>query len=289
VAGRKKKKRKGVTSVPLPIPKGPERVFQRQLRAVANATAGIINAHLNGDHIENPMGLLRTIESYSAGLLPWGTRVVNRMLEDMNLAHASAWSKIDRVVGARMRIVRSPADVSALARQVRAATVARIVNIPTEGLTRTQAEIARLADIGLEASLRGERATEVVLKNGFVSSATTSYAGQVSRTAVAAANASVVQMQAETVGADSYVWTAVMDSVTRPSHALLDQTVQKYSDPPQVGDGSKEMPDEGRHGPGEYYGCRCYAAILLPSDDAFDPNSPEERAYQQASRATRNE
>lgn len=74
---------------------------------------------------------------------------------------------------------------------------------------------------------------------------------RLARDQVSKYNGALAEAQQKAVGVESYQWRAVGDARTRPEHAALDMTVQRWDSPPSIGH------------PGEPILCRCSACAII--------------------------
>lgn len=84
----------------------------------------------------------------------------------------------------------------------------------------------------------------------------------IARTETAKTQASIVQIRAQKVGLNYYVWQTSQDQRVRSSHKHMQGVICSYASPPspEALDGE---PSVGYYGPGEIWNCRCFASVLI--------------------------
>lgn len=240
-------------------PKAAERRFVSQLRKVARIVSGIIDPHVDGAQLHNEAAMVKALRAYSEALGPWADRVVSAMLGHVERDNLKAWTKISEAMGKELKSTWSNSQVGKVATALHRDQVDKIKTLPLDAAERAQS-LARAGQVG------GTRATQVAEALANTEQVTGSAAVRLARTEVAKASAALTQARAAAVGVDNYVWRTALDGDVRPSHAEMEGQVCSFSDPPEVG-------DEGAHGPGEIYNCRCYAEPIVPGDGHDDdPN-----------------
>lgn len=225
-----------------------------KLRRIAKIVGGIVEPHVDGALLHNEVAMVEALRSYSEVLRPWASRVVTSMLKDVIRRNTDAWEARTAVIGSELRSMLTETNVGRVAQALHDRQVTLITSLPVDAGARAQA-LAR------EAMLNSTRASETAQALARTEQVTASRATLIARTETAKANAAVTQARAEAVGVTHYFWRTMGDADVRESHAELDGEVFAFDDPPEVG-------DEGAHGPGEVYNCRCYAEpIIGPVDE----------------------
>lgn len=241
-------------------PRGLEAQFRAKLRQVARFIGQIVAQHHDGrGGLLDPTSMLRTLGAYREVLTPWANRLVGQTLARVDTNNLRNWASLSSAIGQELRgpVARTKAGI--LMRQLQADQVQLITSLPTDAGTRAQA-IAR------KALLEGDRASaiqEAVLALDRTGAVTEARATLIARTEIAKAASALTQSRARQAGVESYIWRTMQDEAVRLSHSDLEGTVHRWDDPPQVGDGSKDRPDEGRHHPGEFPNCRCYPEPIV--------------------------
>lgn len=172
------------------------------------------------------------------------------MLGDVNRKDEAAWHELGTAISQQLHrdIRRSP--VGAVLKRRLDEQVELITSIPREAGER----VHKLTLRSLET---GERARETAEEIRRSTEVTKSRATLIARTEVSRTAAALVQARAESAGSTHYIWRTANDSAVRKQHKRLEGLVFAWDNPP-------EIEDEGRHGPGEIWNCRCYAEPILP-------------------------
>jgi SPP1 gp7 family putative phage head morphogenesis protein len=163
--------------------------------------------------------------------------------------------EIQRVIGIAIR--EADPGVAAFIDNWRAINVSRIKSLAGRELV----EISQLLERAEPSGLRVEVLRKQIEERFAV---TRSKADLLARDQTLTLNSQITRQRQTNVGIESYIWTTSGDDRVRgldpndsTDHASLDGTVQRWDNPPDVGDGR-------RLHPGEDYQCRCTAFPVLP-------------------------
>ncbi len=229
-----------------------EKKLYVQLRKVARIVGGIIESHVEGERILNPGAMATALEAYSASLGPWGETITGKIMDGLKAGNARAWASASARLGRELRSELANSVVGAVARNLQRDQVELIKSLPLEAGLRAQ-------NLAQEAMVTGERADVIAKKLAETEKVTVGRARNIARTEIAKANSAMTTARAQYVGATHYYWRTAGDEAVRESHAELDGQIFRFDDPP-------EIDDEGAHGPGEVYNCRCYAEPIIEGD-----------------------
>jgi SPP1 gp7 family putative phage head morphogenesis protein len=163
-------------------------------------------------------------------------------------------------MSAALRAELASAPIGEALERLLALQVGLITSLPTDAAERVQEastaallSSARYAERTPEVEAALERAhpnaTEAWLRNR---------ATLIARTETARSASVLVQARAEHIGAESYTWKTASDWKVRPSHRKLNNTVQRWDNPPL-----SDPPDYHAH-PGQIFNCRCVSLPILP-------------------------
>jgi SPP1 gp7 family putative phage head morphogenesis protein len=245
-----------------------EREFARSLQKIARAAAGIVDSHIDGVEIKNPMEMQRQLEQYSARLEPWARRQSAKLLSTVSNSNLQAYEKKIKTVvkdAARKQSNASKAlirelqsgETGLMAMTLMTEQVNLIKSIPIEAGLRAQ-EIAYKAAvegrrIQPDASLIDQLQEEL----GMTEEVAVNRARLIARTETARANASINQARAMKVGSNQYRWHNSGDSAVRHSHKVykgkpLQGRIFSWDSPPTLDDGMTGHP-------GTFPNCRCFA------------------------------
>ena len=230
-----------------------ERRFGVELRKVARVIGAMLNAHIDGPTIRDQKKLAEALAAYSDALGPWAERVVGNLLKDVSRSNRKAWESRAARIGGQMKNMMSETAIGSVVQLLHRRQVELIKSLPLEAGLRAQ----KLAQ---EAAIGGRRADEVAAELMRTEQVTASRATLIARTEIAKANAAITQARAQYVGATHYIWRTAEDGDVRESHAEMNGKVFRFDDPPYV-------EGEGKHGPGEFPNCRCYAEPIIPGTE----------------------
>jgi len=226
-------------------PKSAEMDFKKQLVRLAKTVGAIIQTYSVDGKIADPNGMVLALRQYSQTVGVWAKSLTASMIERVSKNNLRSWSSIS--IDLRKTIEQTPIGLTAQALQQE--QVALIQSIPIEAAERAQ-------KLALEAVISGDRAEEIAQELMRTTQVTESRAKLIARTEVARTNAAITQARSQYVGATHYIWRTARDASVRDAHKKLEGKVFAFNDPP-------EIPNEGRHGPGEYPNCRCYAEPII--------------------------
>lgn len=227
-----------------------ERYYANRLRAIARNIGHLINAFTPGDVSQLPE-MLEMLDRYSYIIEPWARATASRMLAEVTRRDATAWFRVSRAIGRNLRILIETAPMGATIRQLLDDQVELITSLPTEAGRRVQ----EYTQDFVAGGRRYDELVDLVRDSGNV---TVSRATLIARTETAKCQSAIVQVRAEHIGADQYIWHTVRDAAVRREHRRLEGTVQRWDDPPVA------EANGARHHPGNFPNCRCYAEPIIP-------------------------
>lgn len=198
----------------------------------------------------NAPSIARLLAAYAEALRPWARRIASKMLRDIDRRDQAAWSELGSAISSQLHRDIRRTDVGRRLRERLTDQVELITSIPRDAGERVH-------KLTLRALETGERAREAAREIRRSTEVTESRATLIARTEVARTAAALTQARAESAGSTHYIWRTANDSAVREQHKKLEGRVFAWNDPP-------EIKEEGRHGPGEIWNCRCYAEPILP-------------------------
>lgn len=239
--------------------------YARQLRQLARQVARIVENFAPQDPTEpySTAALARIREAlaaYAKAIAPWARAATTRMITEVNRRDRSAWERYTRGMGLALRKELAGAPIGEATRALLDEQVDLITSLPIEAAQRVHEKTLegitlgtrypeRVAEIEAALAEAHPRATEQWLLNR---------ATLIARTETARTASVLMEIRAKHVGSESYVWKTAGDWKVRPSHKLLNGTVQRWDDPPL-----SDPPDHHSH-PGQIWNCRCVALPVLP-------------------------
>lgn len=237
-----------------------ETQFYRQLRKVARAAGGIVDAHVNGHEVENGDKMMEQLRAYAKVLGPWAQKQSAKLLDQVANKNKRAYEQKSKVMGAALRAGVAETDVGRLSVAMMAEQVALIQSIPIEAGQRAQ-------KLALDAFYDGSRADEIAKELLRTTDVTESRALLIARTETARANASITQARAAGIGVKGYYWRTTMDGAERDSHADMNGLFVEYAKEPTLDDGTTGHA-------GTFPNCRCWQDVvfdvsLVPKNKIF--------------------
>lgn len=240
--------------------KSAESAFYRSLKKVAKTAGHIVESHVTGVHLSNPIEMQKALQDYADLITPWATRQSAKLLDQVQKSNTRAIKNngVKLVVGLNEQL-SDKNFIGALARSLMDEQVALIRSIPIEAGLRAQ-------NIAFEALIHGRRAEpdqdtidELQKQLGLSTEVATSRAKLIAVTETARANASITQARAVSVGADAYEWVTTMDGAERESHAQMNGKIIRYDSPPRLSDGTVGHA-------GTFPRCRCWQSPIFSEE-----------------------
>jgi len=206
-----------------------ESAYAQQLRRVARAVGDIIRGVAPDGVLDEgaERSILDLLEQYAELLTPWAERVGQRMIEDVAVRNFQAWMAVSREIGVALRREIETAPTGEEMRAALAQQVSLITSLPRDAAERVH-------HLTTEARFSGRRAesiAEEILATGDV---TRSRANTIARTEVGRTGTELLKARSLHIGAETYIWTAVMDVDTRKDHARLHGKLIRWDRPPIV-------------------------------------------------------
>jgi SPP1 gp7 family putative phage head morphogenesis protein len=229
-----------------------EAQYRRQLGPIARTIGQVIGSYGPEVLIADPgavAALMRELSVYAEMLGPWGRRIAERMVADVERRNLRAWKShsadISRLL--RREILETP--VGGVYQNLVEAQVGLIKGLPIDAGERIQ-------HLTVEAMLNGSRASEIakeIMRSGEVSA---SSAARLARTQVGTSSTALVEARAVAVGSPGYIWRTSRDGSVRESHRRMEGKFVPWAQRPEL---------EGRRvHAGEDYNCRCHPEPVLP-------------------------
>jgi SPP1 gp7 family putative phage head morphogenesis protein len=229
-----------------------EREFARRLSGLARHVGDLARAFAPSEP-EAMVLLEEALARYAGVIRPWARATAARMLADVARRDEAAWNEIARGMSRDLRAEIQGAPTGELLRGLLDEQVELITSLPLEAARRVHEWTLR----GLERAERPEVVAAEIMRTGEV---TRSRAMLIATTEVATTASKLVEARATWVGSEGYIWTAVMDSDTRPLHRKLHGTFQRWDSPPVAGSRG------ARAHAGQIYRCRCFPDPVIPEE-----------------------
>ena len=242
-----------------------ERSFGAALRGYARQITHIIGYHATTGETpivppEKMPELSEALRRYSAGTIPWARATVGRMISEVNRRSLTAWRTLSGQMSVALRKELNSAPIGEAVAGLLTEQVELITSLPIEAARRVQEQTQEALLVG---SRYPERVAEIEQALAEAHPTATGIwlakrADLIAVTETARSASVLVQARATHIGADKYIWKAVMDWKTRPTHRELNGSVQEWSNPPL-----SDLPDYHSH-PGQIFRCRCVALPIIP-------------------------
>lgn len=237
---------------PFETPKGIEKEYGRKLRGIARNIFRIVNRFFdrkNADASE----VVTNLNLYGEKVAEWAETSVELVAKRMISNSKRDWNRVSKNMSkaARFAMQKDGSPIDAAQRWMNE-QVDLIQSLPREAAERAQ-------QLAFDAVTKGERFETIEKQIKRLGEITDNRAKLIARTEVARANSLINNARAQSIGVQRYIWRTMEDEAVRSSHKHLDGLTFEYSNPP-------EIPGEGRHGPGEFCNCRCYAEPVIPEE-----------------------
>ena len=226
-----------------------EAQYAARLRQIAKHIGDIVRG-FDPRSFEGNLWIRVALEKYAQTIEPWARAVGARMVAEVAHSERRAWLSRSVEIGRALHREIETTPIGEIVRQRLADQVTLIKSIPLEAAERVHA-------LTLEGIANGTRASEIaedIMRQGEVSK---SRANLIARTEVGCTSAELTRARALHVGSTHFIWRAVMDADTRPSHRKLNGKAFAWDDPPEC--------DPGHHAlPGAIWNCRCWSEPIIP-------------------------
>ena len=221
--------------------------FEHDLKRVSVQVGKIINSHkLNGHN--DVMPLITKLLAYRERLGDFATEVAKKFVKKIAVTNAREWQAQSRLIGKKLEHDVQTDKIQALLAQIEAQTRFYVQKLPEDA-------VEKVREYSIDAYLRGERWETVQDKILKIPGMNYRHAKLVARTEGAIAASQITMARAQAIGCTHFIWRAVLDNRTRPSHRAMNGKVCEYLDPPIV-EGQPLIP-------GQIYNCRCHAEPII--------------------------
>lgn len=232
-----------------------EKQFARSLRALARRLGELTDQMVNPrDIVGSTTRLKNLLQNYGQAIRPWAHETAQRMVLDVQRRDETFWAERSKEMSRDLvkEIQNAPTGAALRERVMEAATL--ITSMPLEAAQR----IEQLTVKALTDSSRADEVVKAILRTGHV---TKSRANLIARTEVARTSSLLVQVRAEHVGSEGYIWRTAGDIDVRKEHRHLAGKFIKWSEPPIAGTNGM------RYHAGQGPNCRCWSEIVIPGEE----------------------
>lgn len=237
-----------------------EREFYRSLKKVAQNAGHIVESHAEGANLRDQKKMQKALDDYAKLIEPWATVQATKLLENVQKSNRRAYERHSKIMNKMMKenVAKSKTGQAALA--LLNEQVVLITSIPREAGLRAQ-------KIAYDNFINGSRAEpdpqivrQLKIDMDMSTKAAVNRAKLIARTETAKANQAFVQVRAEAIGVNRYIWRTTMDGAERDSHAEMNGREVEWDNPPVLSDGTQGHA-------GTFPNCRCWQDPVLPDDD----------------------
>lgn len=225
--------------------------YGRRLRHVGEYVGGVINTLWSPEDPNSETKIRAALNAYGTWLRPWAEAAGASMLADVKRRDERVWKSMSKELGSGIQKLIDSEPEGELLKFLLAEQVHYITSLPLDAAQRVHELVLK----NMEGGNRAKELADEIRRSGEVSQ---SRAMLIARTETTRAASALVQVRAQTVGSEGYIWRSAEDSDVRPLHAKLDGTFHRWDTPPVAG--SK---GERAHA-GMIYNCRCYCEPVIP-------------------------
>lgn len=232
-----------------------EQQFARTLRNLANRIGRYTTEIFDPNDLTGSSAQVRRLLlNYANTIRPWAQSVARRMVLDVARRDEAFWAERSKTMARSLLNEIKTAPTGAALRERTQEAASLITSMPLEAAQR----IERFTLKAMTNSTRAAEVSKEIMKTGHV---TKSRANLIARTEVSRTASLLVQVRAEHVGSEGYIWRTSGDIDVRKEHKALAGTFHKWDEPPIAG------PKGMRYHAGQGPNCRCYPEVVL-SDEA---------------------
>lgn len=227
-----------------------ERDYYRALLSVCDKIGMIIATFFKVDKPSTLKEVEKSLRNYSKTLNPWSKKIAKQVIEDVNTRNLNSWSAVsNRMSEIFVEGYKNGDGAFKVAKKLQNDQVELIKTLPLKAAERMQ-------DLSREYLATGVRHEVLAKRVQQTTNLVKFRAACIARTEIAKAQSALTEARCKSVGITHYRWRTMGDEIVRDLHEHLDGKVFSYDHPPLVG-------REGRHGPGEFPNCRCYAEPII--------------------------
>lgn len=243
-----------------------ERDYYALLLTVSTKIGEIIAETYDTDSPASLAKVTRALNKYSNTLDSWAKKVATKVVSDMNRNNLLSWSSIsERMSQEFAKGYRAKDGAFKVAKKLQNEQVKLIKTLPRKAAAHVQKLSREYLTTGIRHEVLAAKVQETTHLVKF-------RAACIARTEVAKAQTALTKARATSIGIKHYRWRTMQDGIVRDLHKPLEGKVFEFGKPPLVG-------REGRHGPGDFPNCRCYAEPIVEEATIYakDTNSTKDK------------
>ena len=221
--------------------------FEHDLKRVSVQVGKIIH----GNKLKNKNDitpLIMKLLSYQERLSDFAKSVAKKFITKIAVTNAKEWRAQSQLIGKKLEEEVKSDKIQALLKDIEAQTEFYVRKLPLDA-------VEKIKEYSTDAVLRGERFETVIDKIMEIPGMNYRHAKLVARTEGAIAASKITMARAQAIGCTKFIWRAVLDNRTRPSHRAMNGKVCEFNNPPIV-EGQPLIP-------GQIYNCRCHAEPII--------------------------
>ena len=222
-----------------------------RLRTLAQYISDVIR-HYGTDSVTAAVYIRDALSKYAQAIEPWAKAVSSRMIAEAAARDRMAWFEAAKLMNRQLVKEIDTTPLGDRLRTLMDQQVGLIKSIPLEAAD----QVHELVIKGLEG---GERPADIAKH---IEGVTRSRATLIANTESGRVATALVELRAEHLGIEEFVWASMRDSAVRYDHKILDGHVFRFDDPP-VADQRTGI----RALPGCIWRCRCFCDVtpFLPN------------------------
>lgn len=242
-----------------------ERDYYVLLLSVSDKIGEIIAENYEIDSPDSLRKVTRALNNYANTLDPWAKKVATQVVSNMNKNNLLSWASIsDRMSQVFAEGYKAKDGTFKVAKKLQNEQVKLIKTLPKKAAEHLQTLSREYLTKGVRHEVLAAKVQETTHLVKF-------RAACIARTEVAKAQTALTKARATSIGIKRYRWRTMKDGIVRDLHKPLEGKIFEFADPPLIG-------REGRHGPGDFPNCRCYAEPIVEEATIYAKNTSGQKA-----------
>ena len=225
--------------------------YEKSLTKIAKQVGRIVNRY----PIDDPNSVKKidaALTAYAESLTGWAVSTAMSKINAADLADRNMWRANSARISKALKERLANSDMQVIKEELLREQVRLIKSIPLEAAQRVN-------KLTLEGLVNGTRSNDIVreiMRSGDVAAGR---ARTIARTETSRTAEKLTEYRAKNIGSEGYIWRTSRAAGTRPSHAEMEGTFVRWSNPPTL---------DGLTGhAGCLPNCRCWAEPVFPEDD----------------------
>lgn len=237
-----------------------ERYYQRQLQWLFNqAISAAIGKNFDTDFIENVISIVNS-DIFSN----FTNKFVDRMLNSTNRDVYKTWrdAVLGNTKGRLLYAARQKEIEESVYQYLKQLNDENVFYIKSQPIDIAQ----RIVELANQYTQEGKRPEEIrSILQKLYPNMTKVKSTLIARTEASKAANNLVQVRAQNMGLNWYIWKTAKDQRVRDSHKHMDNIIVNFNNPPSPEKliGKKS---QGEYNAGNFPNCRCYSSIIVNLD-----------------------